>query len=86
MDGNEKKWEDGNGTEEARAEEIQMEKMLRDLTDDVQVPPSLEPEAVEEMLLKRKREKKRKSGGRYWRKNAGIAAAACLCLAVGIVP
>ena len=85
MDGNEKKWENGHGTEEVRAEEIQVEEMLRDLTDDVQVPPSLEPEAVEEMLLKRKREKKRKSGGRYWRKNAGIAAAACLCLAVGIV-
>ncbi len=85
MDGNEKKWENGHGTEEARAEETQVEEMLRDLTDDVQVPPSLEPEAVEEMLLKRKREKKRKSGGRYWRKNAGIATAACLCLAVGIV-
>lgn len=84
MDGK-KKWEDGNGTEEARAEEIQTEELLRDLTDDIQVPPSLEPEAVEELLRKRKREKKRKSGGRHWRKTAGIAAAACLCLAVGIV-
>lgn len=101
MDGNEKKrnegqdnrenyWkggriEENSGAKEERAEDARMEERLRDLTDDVQVPPSLEPEAVEEMLLKRKREKKRKTGGRHWRRNAGIAAAACLCLAVGAV-
>lgn len=60
--------------------EAAMEEKLRDLTSDTQVPPSLEPEAVEKLLLEKKKEKTRK----YRRRYAGIAAAACLCLAVGV--
>lgn len=63
------------------AEEMEMENQLRELTEeDVQVPPSLEPEAIEKMLEDKKKEKRR----RYIWKYAGIAAAASLCLAVGI--
>ena len=36
--------------------EAEMEEKLRDLTGDTQVPSSLEPEAVEKMLLEKKRE------------------------------
>ena len=57
-----------------------MEDKLRELTEDTQVPASLEPEQIEKMLLKKKKEKT----ARYRRKYAGIAAAACLCLAVGV--
>ena len=57
-----------------------MEDKLRELTEDTQVPASLEPEQIERMLLKKKKEKT----ARYRRKYAGIAAAACLCLAVGV--
>ena len=57
-----------------------MEDKLRELTEDTQVPASLEPEQIEKMLLKKKKEKTVK----YRRKYAGIAAAACLCLAVGV--
>ena len=60
--------------------EAAMEEKLRDLTGDTQIPPSLEPEAVEKMLLEKKKEKAKK----YRRRYAGIAAAACLCLAVGV--
>lgn len=55
------------------------EEKLRELTEDTQIPASLEPEQVEKMLLKKKKEKAVK----YRRRYAGIAAAACLCLAVG---
>lgn len=57
-----------------------MEDKLRELAEDTQVPASLEPEQIEKMLLKKKKEKT----ARYRRKYAGIAAAACLCLAVGV--
>lgn len=57
-----------------------MEDKLRELTEDTQVPASLEPEQIEKMLMKKKKEKT----ARYRRKYAGIAAAACLCLAVGV--
>lgn len=57
-----------------------MEDKLRELTEDTQMPASLEPEQIEKMLLKKKKEKT----ARYRRKYAGIAAAACLCLAVGV--
>ena len=68
-----------NYSQEESGEE-NMVRRLRSMTDDTQVPPSLEPEAVEQMLNKRKKEK----GRRYrWRYVAG-AAAACVCLAVGI--
>ena len=60
--------------------EAAMEEKLRDLTGDTQIPPSLEPGAVEKMLQEKKKEKAKKYRWRY----AGIAAAACLCLAVGV--
>lgn len=50
------------------------------MNEDVEVPASLKPEAVEKMLRERQREKRKK----YRVKYAGIAAAACLCLAAGI--
>ncbi|HIZ13187.1 MAG TPA: beta-propeller domain-containing protein [Candidatus Mediterraneibacter stercorigallinarum] len=59
--------------------EAAMEEKLRDLTGDTEIPPSLEPEAVERLLLEKKKEKAKK----YRRRYAGIAAAACLCIAVG---
>ena len=58
----------------------QIENELRSLTEDVQVPPSLEPEAVEEMLKEKAGQKKKA----YRRKYAGLAAAACVCVVVGI--
>lgn len=61
-------------------QESALEEKLRDLTSDTQVPSSLEPEAVEKLLLEKKKEKQKK----YRRRYAGIAAAACLCLAVGV--
>lgn len=57
-----------------------MEDKLRDLTGDTQIPSALEPEAVEKLLLEKKKVKRKK----YLRRYAGIAAAACLCLAVGV--
>ena len=71
MDGNEKKKLDTQNS---------IEDKLRELTGDTQIPPSLEPEAVEKMLLKKKKEKAKQ----YFRRYAGVAAAACLCLAVGV--
>ena len=62
-------------------QEAAMEEKLRDLTGDTEIPPSLEPEAVERLLLEKKMEKAKK----YRRRYAGIAAAACLCIAVGAV-
>ena len=58
----------------------QIENELRSLTEDVQVPPSLEPEAVEEMLKEKAGQKKKA----YRRKYAGLAAAACVDVVVGI--
>lgn len=70
---------DGNENRNTDTQD-QMEDKLRDLTEDTQIPPSLEPEAVERMLYRKKKEKTKK----YRRHYAGIAAAACLCLAVGV--
>ena len=53
---------------------------LRSRTDDIDVPPALEPEAIEEMLSHRRKVKSR----RYRRRYIAGAAAACVCLAVGI--
>ena len=58
----------------------QIENELCSLTEDVQVPPSLEPEAVEEMLKEKAGQKKKA----YRRKYAGLAAAACVCVVVVI--
>ena len=57
------------------------EELLKSIMDEeTAIPPSLEPEAVEAMLKARKQKKSRKDRWRY----AGIAAAACLCVAAGI--
>ena len=56
------------------------ENKLRELTEDTQIPASLEPEQIEKMLLKKKKEK----AAKYRRRYAGIAAAACLCVAAGV--
>ena len=58
----------------------QIENEIRGLTDDVQVPPSLEPGAVEEILKERSKQKKKVYRWKY----AGLAAAACLCVVIGI--
>lgn len=56
------------------------EDKLRELTEDTQIPASLEPEQIEKMLLKKKKEK----AAKYRRRYAGIAVAACLCVAAGV--
>lgn len=60
-------------------EEKELEKHLRSLTEDTPIPETLQPKSVERLLEKRKKERK----GKLRRYLAG-AAAACLCLAVGI--
>lgn len=66
------------------AAERKTEDMIREMAEEIEIPHSVTPEAVEEALEKRRREQRRsrfrKSG---WKYLAG-AAAACLCLAVGI--
>lgn len=54
--------------DEKNRDEIEMQQIeneLRDLTDDIQVPPSLEPGAVEEMLYERARKKKKTYRWKY---------------------
>ena len=62
--------------------EQKTEDTLREMAEDVEIPQTLTPEAVEAALKEQKRkrrmEKMRKSGWKY------LAAAACFCLAVGI--
>ena len=64
------------------AAERKTEDMIREMAEEIEIPHSVTPEAVEEALEKRSREQRRsrfrKSGWKY------LAAAACLCLAVGI--
>ena len=62
--------------------EQKTEDTLREMAEDVEIPQSITPEAVEAALEERKRKQRwskfRKTGWKY------LAAAACLCLAVGI--
>lgn len=51
---------------------------LRKMTEEIPVPPSLEPEAVEMMLRERRKTRLK----RYRRYSVGAAAAACVCAAV----
>ena len=51
---------------------------LKKMAEDISVPPSLEPEAVEMMLRERRKTRLR----RYRRYSVGAAAAACVCAAV----
>lgn len=69
-----------DGKENRDKEEQLLEEEIKNMMDDVAVPPSLEPEAVEKLLEEKRKERNRKR----WQKYAGIAAAACLCLAAGI--
>ena len=52
---------------------------LRGMTEDIQIPPTLEPKAVEKMLTEKHKEQRR----RYYRRYIKAAAAACICLAAG---
>ena len=63
--------------DESQTERV--EQILRKMTDDVEIPESLEPNAVESKLKARQKAKKKTFVRRY----AGIAAAACICLVVG---
>ena len=65
-------------TEEEKLDEGKLEDEIRIMAEDVQVPPSLEPEAVEDLL----RDKAKKRRRKYLLRYVG-AAAACLCIAVG---
>ena len=53
---------------------------LRKMTDDIPVPPALEPDAVERMLEDRAKKKRRK----FVRIYGGAAAAACACVVIGL--
>ena len=53
---------------------------LQKMTDDIPVPPTLEPDAVERMLEGRAKKKRRK----YVRIYGGAAAAACACVVIGL--
>lgn len=63
------------------AEQTEVQEKIRELTDDIQIPSSLEPEQIEKMLSGRKKKRRRKYIGIY----SGVAAAACICLAVGVM-
>ena len=53
---------------------------LRKMADDFPVPPALEPDSVERMLEERAQKKRRK----YVRIYGGAAAAACVCVVIGL--
>ncbi len=53
---------------------------LRKMADDLPVPPALEPDSVERMLEERSQKKRRK----YVRIYGGAAAAACVCVVIGL--
>ena len=71
---------EGNLPGQIAEDDGNIEAAVKEIMSDVDVPSSLEPEAIEKMLEKRQKERSRKYRWKY----AGIAAAACLCLAVGI--
>ena len=67
--------------------EKRLEQDLRQMADDVILPDSLEPEAIQKMLQARQEEKqqgsKTKKNKKNWKRIVPIAAAACVCLIVG---
>lgn len=65
---------------EENREEEKIEELLREQSEDIEVPESLLPEEIEKRLMEQERLKKRK----VRRRVLSVAAAACLCLAVGI--
>ena len=69
-------------------DEKRLEQDLRQMADDVILPDSLEPEAIQKMLQARQEEKqqgsKAKKNKKNWKRIVPIAAAACLCVVVGV--
>ena len=67
--------------------EKRLEQDLRQMADDVILPDSLEPEAIQKMLQARQEEEqpgsKTKQNKKNWRRIVPIAAAACVCVIVG---
>ena len=67
--------------------EKRLEQDLRQMADDVILPDSLEPEAIQKMLQARQEEKqqgsKTKKNKKNWKRIIPIAAAACVCVIVG---
>ena len=67
--------------------EKRLEQDLRQMADDVILPDSLEPEAIQKMLQARQEEKqqgsKTKKNKKNWKRIVPIAAAACVCVIVG---
>ena len=64
----------------SRSEEEKIEKTIRSMTEDIEVPESLKPESVEQMLAGKRHAGKKRIRWKY----AAGAAAACSCLIVGI--
>ena len=68
-------------------DEKRLEQDLRQMADDVILPDSLEPEAIQKMLQARQEEKqqgsKAKKNKKNWKRIVPIAAAACVCVVVG---
>ena len=68
-------------------DEKRLEQDLRQMADDVILPDSLEPEAIQKMLQARQEEKqqgsKAKNRKKNWKRIVPIAAAACVCVVVG---
>ena len=68
-------------------DEKRLEQDLRQMADDVILPDSLEPEAIQKMLQARQEEKqqgsKTKKNKKNWKRIVPIAAAACVCVVVG---
>mgnify|MGYP000503158030 FL=1 len=65
-------------------DEKRLEQDLRQMADDVILPDSLEPEAIQKMLQARQEEKQQGSKTKKnWKRIVPIAAAACVCVIVG---
>lgn len=68
-------------------DEKRLEQDLRQMADDVILPDSLEPEAIQKMLQARQEEKqqgsKTQKKKKNWKRIVPIAAAACVCVIVG---
>ena len=64
-------------------DEKKLKKIIDEQTEDMEIPESLQPEAVEEMLRERTEEIQKKSRKSRYKK--GLAAAACCLLVTGAV-
>lgn len=64
-------------------DEKELKKIVDEQTGDMEIPESLQPEAVEEMLRERTGKKRKQSRKSQYKK--GLAAAACCLLVVGVV-